>query len=293
MHPPHHPWRQATIVCESGYEDIISALVFEAGFSGLTEESDADGIIFTATFELSDDLDPPTHLIDALESLEKRLGSATARIAGISDIPPRDWESTWREGLGPAEIGTRLVVRPSWVTYKNSGNRIEVIIDPRMAFGTGHHPTTALCLEALETLDPKGKSVIDAGIGSGVLAIAAVKFGALEVRGIDNDEWSVNNALENAAVNGVGDRITVEKADLSQWTVPPADIVLANMTSGTILSNLGILTDALAPGGTIVFSGILAEEEETFIASIVTAGLLIQRITRGNEWVAVTASRRE
>ncbi|MFC1485496.1 50S ribosomal protein L11 methyltransferase [Candidatus Latescibacterota bacterium] len=293
MPSSHCFWRQAVIICKSGYEDLVSDLVFETGFTGLIEESDTDGITFTAVFESSTLPDPPARLCDALKSLERRLGTAPARIADVSDIPPRDWESAWREGLDAAEIGNRLVVRPSWVTYENRDHRIEVIIDPRMAFGTGHHPTTALCLEALETLDLEGKKIIDAGIGSGVLAIAAVKLGAHEAHGFDHDEWSVQNARENATANHVSDRITVYQAELSEWTSLPADIVLANLTSGAIVPNIVLLRGLLAPGGTIVVSGILAEEEESFIALVRAAGFLIHRIARRGEWIAVTASRQD
>lgn len=289
MTPAPHHWKQTIIHCIPGYEDIITALAFEAGFSGVVEETSAEGPRLIASYDADLSGDPPLSLRESLESLEPRDGVQPAHIIAHEDIPQRDWESSWREGLSATETGRRLVIRPSWVSYSNRENRIEVIIDPKMAFGTGQHATTALCLEALEGFDLRGMRVIDAGTGSGVLSIAAVKLGAQEAHGFDNDEWSVENARENAVLNSVADRITVDLADLLTWHAQPADIILANLISGVLIPNLAIFRYLLKPLGAVVFSGLLFEEEAAFAKALVEGGFSVGPITRRDEWIAVQA----
>jgi ribosomal protein L11 methyltransferase len=184
------------------------------------------------------------------------------------------------------EIGSRLVIRPSWVSYENLHGRIEILIDPKMAFGTGGHATTSLCLEALETIDLRGMSVIDAGCGSGILSIAAVKLGALKVLGFDNDPFSVENACENVIINNVRDRVTIVEAELTSFRAEPCDLILANMISGVIIPNLPLFRALLKPEGTVIFSGFLAEEEPVLRDSLEQESFELESVTGRDEWIA-------
>ncbi len=160
------------------------------------------------------------------------------KVLSIKEIPNEDWEKAWRTGLEAIEVGSRLIIRPSWITYSSRNDRIEIIIDPKMAFGTGSHATTYLCLDALERLNPEGLSVMDAGCGSGILSIAAAKLGARRVYGFDNDAFSVGNALENTQLNSVNDVVIIEHADLTTLEAARYDLVLANIISGVLIPNL-------------------------------------------------------
>ncbi|MFC1551298.1 50S ribosomal protein L11 methyltransferase [Candidatus Latescibacterota bacterium] len=290
-------WCSVSIECEPGFEDILSTSIFDSGFSGLEETkifSHASHTLFTAFFPQTSDHNTPLAAFEReLNEMAARLGKMPGRIVSVGEVPFEDWEMSWREGLDAIEIGTTLVVRPSWVEYTNSGSRVEIIIDPKMAFGTGSHATTYLCLEALEEYHLAGKidgiSVLDAGCGSGVLSIAAAKFGARTVHGFDYDGFSVENAVENIGINNVGDRVTIENAELAAFKTDPCDIVFANMISGVLVPNLAVFHSFLGPDGEIVFSGILAEEQTYFTESLTHEGFVPLKVTRRDEWIAVYA----
>jgi ribosomal protein L11 methyltransferase len=280
-------WHEVTIICEPGFEDSVTAYIFESGFSGLEEYEESGRVVFKAFYSPSiPEISPLEKLKLALNDLARRMSKTPAAIAAESPLPDKDWETAWRESLGAMEIGSRLVIRPSWVSYENLHGRIVILIDPKMAFGTGGHATTSLCLEALETIDLIGMSVIDAGCGSGILSIAAMKLGALKVLGFDNDPFSVENACENVIINNVRDRVTIVEAELTSFRAEPCDLILANMISGVIIPNLPLFRALLKPEGTVIFSGFLAEEEPVLRDSLEQESFELESVTGRDEWIA-------
>jgi len=282
-------WRVVRILCKPGFEDIVSGIIFESGFSGLEETFEDRNVIFTAFYRLFPEIESPVDCLSkALEKRTLALGNSLACVIDEKDVPERDWETLWRQGLKAIEVGSGIVIRPSWVDYFNPDGRIEIIIDPKMAFGTGGHETTRLCLEILERMDVGKKSVLDAGCGSGVLSIAAAKLGAARVVGFDNDSDSVENARENVTINGVEDRIVIEKADLTHYEPGRFSIVFANIISSILIRSLGRFQTFLEPGGRVVFSGLLSDEETLFICHLENKGFAVIDVSRLNEWIAVT-----
>ncbi len=166
-----------------------------------------------------------------------------------------------------------------------SSRDILIIIDPSMGFGTGHHATTRLCLELLQRVDVNGRSVIDIGTGSGVLALAARALGASRVTAIDNDPDALRNARENIARNGA-DGIEVVQADLSSATLGPADIVLANLTAAVLQRHAGALKRLIADGGLLIASGFSGDEVEAIAAAFETAP---RDVVHEGEWAALVA----
>src|SRR5262249_6174629 len=137
------------------------------------------------------------------------------------ELPERNWNEAWESSIQPVEIGPNLVIRPSWGSYRNAGNRLEIRIDPKMSFGTGHHESTRLILRLLQEQIKPGVEALDIGTGSGILAIAAAKLGAKRAEAIDIDEWSITNARENVAANLVQDRVAVSDSPLSEVRTGP------------------------------------------------------------------------
>jgi ribosomal protein L11 methyltransferase len=197
--------------------------------------------------------------------------AAAALDGRLAEVADQDWGESWKKGLGPISVG-RVFVRPSWIQAAVPAGAAEVILDPGMAFGTGTHPTTALCLGALSAVLQRrpGASVLDVGTGSGLLAIAARKLGAGRVLGIDNDPVAVKVAQENAALNGVA----LELGEEPLARLPGSfEVVVANILANTLVDMAADIARRLAPEGVALLSGILAPQADDVRAAYVAAGL--------------------
>ena len=282
-------WRSVEIACRPGCGDAVSGLVFEAGFTGLEEHGDdSGGVVFTAYFRKQPEQeDPLERLAGALDRSREFTGEECARIVGTGDVENEDWEKKWREGLKPIEVGSRLVVRPSWTDYDNVDERIQVVVDPKMAFGTGAHESTRLCLNIIEKMTLSDISVLDIGCGSGILAITAVKMGARCAIGFDFDQDSVSNAQLNLKSNRVDDRVQVYRSDLFDVEPGRFNLVVANVVTSVLIPNLGKIRTFLMPGGMAVFSGILTDEEDDIVKELKKKRYKIDEIIHMGEWVAI------
>jgi len=217
----------------------------------------------------------------------------------VTLIPEEDWAENWKEHFKPVRIGSRLVVKPSWEPYAATVGDIILEIDPGMAFGTGDHPTTRLCLEELEKSSPlarsgtitTGASVLDVGTGSGILAIAAARLGAERVTAIDIDPEAVAVARENVRLNGVVGTVSVAATPLDK--VPGTfAIVVANILAEELVRLAPQLLEKLAPGGILLLSGILGGKEELVQQGFARYPVQLTEIRREDEWSCL-AYRRE
>jgi ribosomal protein L11 methyltransferase len=201
-----------------------------------------------------------------------------------------DWAESWKEFFWPQRITSNLVVKPTWRNYRAEENEIVIEIDPGMAFGTGTHPTTALCLTMIEKyIKPKDR-FLDIGTGSGILMIAAARLGAGIVHGIDNDETAVEVALKNLMQNKIDPRrYKVAYGVLTQAVSECYDLVVANILSETILLLLDGILRFVTPEGLFVCSGITEKNREKVLLKIRSIGLEIVEIAGKDEWVAVVA----
>ena len=198
------------------------------------------------------------------------------------------WRDSWKKHFGIQRHGRALVVKPSWTQYRLKGGDIVIEIDPGMAFGTGQHPTTAMCLRVLEDHVRKGTDVLDLGCGSGILAIAAAKLGAKQVVAIDVDPNAVRAARENAAANGVANVIEVREGTLV-GEAGRFDVIVANI-SGLTLERLAVdLVGSLAPGGSLITSGFLDDAVAGLSRAFEETGARGVRVVEEGVWRAIIA----
>jgi ribosomal protein L11 methyltransferase len=214
------------------------------------------------------------------------IGPLTSRV-----VHERDWAEAWKAHFPVLRIGRRLVIRPSWRRHRNRPGDVVLALDPGMAFGTGLHPTTRLCLAAIERLADGGRlgpTALDLGCGSGILAIAAVRLGADRVLALDTDPIAIEATVGNAARNGIGDRIATRRGSLPSGEAP-FDLVIANLVASILVELASGLARELAPGGTLVASGIFVDREREVADAFRAAGLTMRERDREGDWVALSA----
>jgi ribosomal protein L11 methyltransferase len=205
----------------------------------------------------------------------------------LHPLEERVWERVWLEGLAPQRFGRRLWVCPRGQQVAEPG-AVVVDLDPGLAFGTGHHPTTALCLEWLDGTPLAGQTLIDVGCGSGILAIAALKLGAARAIAIDHDPQALEATLENAAANGVAEHLEVRAAE--PLPTQTADIVIANILAAPLVELAPALIALTKPGGLVALSGVLADQADA-VASAYDAELSLEPHRQRDDWMLISGRR--
>ncbi len=206
-------------------------------------------------------------------------------------VHEEDWANAWKDYYHVTHIGHRLVIRPSWREYLPKNNEVVLELDPGMAFGTGLHPTTRMCLEQIEQRMRPDMRVLDVGTGSGILALAAAKLGAANVHCIDNSSVAVESAAANAASNHLSDRITVNQGVLDEAEATRLtghyDLVLANIIARVIGSIASNLAQVLVPGGIVITSGIIEDRRHEAEQPLLTTGLRLIDQVMIDDWVTL------
>ncbi|MEI7447392.1 MAG: 50S ribosomal protein L11 methyltransferase [Burkholderiales bacterium] len=231
-------------------------------------------------------------LLDAQVDPQSVLDAAAAErgvpappILEVRFVPDQDWVRLTQSQFEPIPIGERLVITPSWHADGGDG-RIEIVLDPGLAFGTGSHPTTRLCLQWLERALPAGATVIDYGCGSGILAIAAARLGASTVVGVDIDPQALVATLDNASRN----RVSVEVRSTSDARPEPADVVVANILSSPLKLLAPVLADLVKPGGVLVLSGVLERQVEE-VAAVYASRLPVSVAGLAEGWACLAGTK--
>ena len=260
----------------------------QAYFSELPENGDTERMIRESIAELS----------AMREELGLDLGSLEISVRTVDE---EDWANNWKAFFKPINVGERLLVCPSWEEIPEGNTRAVLKIDPGMAFGTGTHHTTRMCLELLEKSIKEGDLVADLGCGSGILSIASCLLGAREVHGIDIDPVASRVAVENAELNGVsGDSFIVMNGDIlsdkefrMSVTNGEYDIVLANIVANVIIAFSPLLPSMLKKGGLLIASGIIEDRLEEVVSELEECGLEVLEVSSGDDWRAVLAVKPE
>lgn len=203
-------------------------------------------------------------------------------------VKAQDWNATWAASVQPIRIGRRIGIRPSWVTMDMPQDGVELIIDPKQAFGTGHHATTQLILEWLEGVTwVPGMRVLDVGTGSGILAMAALRLGATSALGIDVDTTALDCAREYAAVNNIQEELTLSSCQLAMLPDQLFDVILANLDRRTILQVMVHFSRMRGLHTQLVLSGLLEEDESEIVGQLEGQGWLRRQVRRRDGWIAI------
>ncbi|MCY4064386.1 MAG: 50S ribosomal protein L11 methyltransferase [Chloroflexi bacterium] len=299
-------WIEVSLRADGESAEAIAEVLSRYGHQGVSIEQSG---IPPDTWDESE-IPPPQEVMlrayilddDRIETTKADLEAALGHMRLMYPMPqPRyqtlnaeDWAEAWKAHYQPLRIGQRLLIRPRWIDVELAPGDIEISLDPGMAFGTGTHPTTQLCLEALERLSKPALDVLDLGSGSGILAIAAAKLGARKVLALDIDPVAVTATAENARANGVSDKIIAECGGL-ETALPSArrfDLAVVNILARVIVQLAeGGLGEIVRPGGTAILSGIIDSQLAEVEAALQHTGLQPCARHQRGDWVLVEAKR--
>jgi ribosomal protein L11 methyltransferase len=263
----------------------LSVTLGDAGDSPLLEPGPGEQPLWEQT-RITGLFSGDTEIEPLRQALEKGLAEQYAQLE-VERLEDRVWERVWLENFRPMRFGTRLWICPDNMRPEES-DAVVVELDPGLAFGTGTHPTTALCLEWLDRTPLEGKRIVDFGCGSGILAIAALRLGADVAIALDHDPQALQASRDNAEKNGVLERLEVLGSDRS--LEGPADILLANILAGTLISLQPVLAAGVKPGGKIVLSGILEEQWQN-VADAFAGAFTFAPPTVLEDWVLLEGTR--
>jgi len=256
--------------------DIAVADFAEAGLDAF-EETDDGLVVYVPADVWADDASPA-------RGVARDLIATGTPPPDEEPVADQNWNALWEASIEPVAVGP-FVVAPTWAEPANLGGRTLLRVDPKMAFGTGHHATTRLCLHLMTSRIPSGGRVLDVGTGTGLLAIAALARGAASAVGVDIDPWSVENARETAELNGVADRFEVRDGSADDVPETGFDLVLANIIRPVLQPMLPALVARAAPGAPIILSGLLVTERDRFVDALAGAGVrLIDEAAEGDWW---------
>ena len=244
----------------------------------------------TITLYFTDDEEGLRHLADT-EALLAGMDGVCCEASPAGD--DSEWLYKWQEHFKPAKVGERIVVKPGWEDYDPSEGELVIEMDPGMAFGSGLHETTSMCVKALEKYMPEDARVLDVGTGTGILAMAAVLLGAENALGIDIDEEAVRVATENIRKNDLEGSISVIKGDLMEGVDYRPDVIVANLMADLVMMLSPAAAIQLDPGGIYITSGILDIKEDVVKKAIEAAGFDIIEVLADGEWRAIAAVKRQ
>lgn len=285
-------WHLLTLQVLREAEEIASSMLFDNGATGIvTLAETGDSCTLGAYFDEQADPEEIAREIQA----EFALAGIPHTLLGVtlSEVPDQDWMQKWKEGFEPINIGKRLIVAPSWKLPELTADRAVIQIDPGMAFGTGTHETTRLCLEAIESRW-SGGSMIDVGTGTGILAIAAALLAAnSRIVAIDVDPLAVEVARENIEINRVEKIIEILEGQPADFAGQTFDLVVANLTAEVIIALMDDLAACLNETGGMILSGILTVWRADVETSAARAGLKIVESKEAGEWSMLVAQRGE
>jgi len=266
--------------------ESISAYLFAQGCEGihLTNEN---VLIYFSQFRWSNE-----RKLALIDYIREFVSSFSARDIQVVRFADQDWNKKWKEYFKPLRISQRIVVRPPWEPHWDKKDEIAITINPKMAFGTGHHESTQLMIEGIEKWVKEGMDVLDVGTGSGILAIIADKLGATSVMAFDNDPVALKNAFENAQLNGSSDKIRFFLANPEMLRPSEYDLILANINRNVLLKYADLFSDLLKSEGKLILSGLLLSDEANILEEYIRAGYVMIQKKVKKSWLMLVLELR-
>ncbi|WP_078577118.1 50S ribosomal protein L11 methyltransferase [Salipaludibacillus agaradhaerens] len=312
-------WSEICIHTTQEAVEPVSNILHEAGASGVVIEDPDDLFkeresVFGEVYELSsDDYPEEGVMLKAYLPVNSFLGEAVEEIkeainqlllydidlghnkVTLSEVNEEEWSTAWKKYYKPVKVSDHITITPTWEDYQPVGDEEVVIeLDPGMAFGTGTHPTTVLCIQALERHLYDGASVVDVGTGTGVLSIAAAKLGAAKVHALDLDEVAVKSAKLNVKLNKVQEMVDVTQDNLlDNQALQTPDLIVANILAEVIVNMTDEAFQSLKTGGILITSGIIQTKRDMVKNALKSAGFVIKEITEMEDWLAFVAKKPE
>ena len=292
------PWQQLKISVKEADAALVEETLDKGGAVSVTMMDSEDQPVFqvdlgsTPIWQNTDVLAlfaHDTQMSEIVAQLHACVPTCKSATISIEEIADTEWERVCMQDFKPMRFGQRIWICPSWETPPDP-NGVNIMLDPGLAFGTGTHPTTALCLEWLDQQEISGKTVIDYGCGSGILAIAAALLGAKEVIAIDNDPQAILASESNRELNGVSAKqMSVHLPGVEDH--PQADVVVANILAGPLEELTPVIAALLKPGGKLILSGVLSQQTQSLLDSYQVYFTMLEPALR-EEWVRVEGIRR-
>ncbi|QOT00949.1 50S ribosomal protein L11 methyltransferase [Brevibacterium sp. JNUCC-42] len=310
-------WSEVSIHTTAEAVEAVSSILYEAGAGGVVIEDPeilsrewstpfgeiyhlspddfpTDGVIVKAYFPvnsyLGETVEEIKTQVNELLTFGLDVGKGTVT---MTEVHEDDWATAWKKYYKPVAISDHITITPIWENYqpKREGELI-IEMDPGMAFGTGTHPTTVLCIRAIERYLKEGDRVYDVGTGTGILSIAAAKLGAASLTAMDLDEIAVRSAQENCSINKVDDKVLVRQNNLLDGITEKVEVVVANILAEVIIRFTDDVHRVLLPGGTFIASGIIGAREDDVKQALATSNLEVIETVYMEDWVAIVAKKR-
>lgn len=305
-------WIEVSIVTSSEAVEAVTGILYNTEVKGVSIEDPEDiefkkkhpgdwdyfdesllnvkeGAIIKGYYKQNEKLDGYLRYIkDSINDLEKFGIDKGKGLITVCKVNEEDWENNWKKYYKPTKVGNRVVVKPIWEDYSKKDDELVVELDPGMAFGTGTHETTRMCIKALEKYVKHESKIFDIGTGSGILAITAAKLKAKEVIGVDLDPVAVKSASENVKYNDV-DNIKILHGNLMEVVQGKADIVVANIIADVIIFLTDGVKDFIVPGGRFICSGIILDRKDDVVNKLESSGFNIEEVNVDGEWVCIVA----
>ena len=282
-------WQELSVTVPPEYVEPISYLFGKYGH-GFSAEHQVDGNLKLRTYLTTASKRRRAHIevgVNLVRSIEP------SAVLQVQDLEDTQWEEAWKSHFNLLRLGKRLVVKPSWIEYEPVEGDLVIELDPGMAFGTGYHPTTRMCMEALEELVEPGMKLLDLGSGSGILTILALRLGAGSAVAVDIDPLAVRTARKNLKAAKLLPQVALVKGSIPHQAAGEAefDLAVANISARILIDRTKALSSVLKPGGRLVASGIIQSQAEEVAEAFLAAGLALQSSKTHDDWTALVLSK--